>query len=150
MSIVGSQRVPVRSGICSGNVVHYRSMFRRILNISKKKSFFLFGARATGKSTLLRGLFPDDQATWIDLLSPSLERRLARRPEELLDLCAAAERQGHRWVVLDEIQRVPRLLDVVHQMDSRSPLRFALTGSSARKLKRGAANLLAGRAFVYH
>ena len=114
--------------------------------------FILFGARGTGKSTLLRALFADVDTLWIDLLRPELEDRYARQPELLYEEIKG--RQAHlEWVVIDEVQKLPRLLDTVHrciESDEFKPPRFALTGSSTRKLKHGGANLLAGRAFVKH
>ncbi len=108
-------------------------------------SFFLFGPRGTGKSTLVRARFPD--ALVIDLLDPAEERALAARPERLVERVAAAPPNG--VVVLDEIQRVPALLDVVHALiEQKDGRRFVLTGSSARKLRRGGVDLLAGRALL--
>ena len=106
--------------------------------------FFLFGPRGTGKSTWLRAAFPG--AVRIDLLAPAQQRQYAARPERLRDLAAAP---GAGDIVIDEVQRVPELLTVVHQLmeEPRSP-RFVLTGSSARKLKRTGVDLLAGRAVV--
>lgn len=104
-------------------------------------SFFLFGPRGTGKSTWVADRLPD--AIYLDLLDDGLYRRLVARPERLRELLPA----GYRgWVVLDEIQRVPSMLNEVHRLIEGGGLRFALTGSSARKLGRGGANLLAGRA----
>ena len=110
-------------------------------------SFFLFGPRGTGKSTWLQPL--RDKAIWIDLLDPESCRLFQARPERLLERIAA---QPHAVdVVIDEIQKVPALLDVIHHLvESNRPLRFILTGSSARKLRRGAANLLAGRLTALH
>lgn len=126
--------------------------FPRDINVLLSHSFFLFGARGTGKSTLIREILPASQLLSIDLLKPTQERKLRERPEELIELIAAAQRQQPdlTWVLIDEVQKVPELLDVVHHLIESTSLRFALTGSSARKLKRGGANLLAGRAFVYH
>lgn len=108
-----------------------------------EESFFLFGPRGTGKSTWLRARLPD--ALYLDLLEPGLHRRLAARPERLRDLLSGAP--GARTVVIDEIERVPELLSVVHAvLEEPSPPRFVLTGSSARKLRRGDVNLLGGRA----
>jgi predicted AAA+ superfamily ATPase len=109
-------------------------------------SFFLFGPRGTGKSTWLRERFPD--AVWIDLLRPEEHREYAARPERLRERLAASPEA--ETVVIDEIQRVPELLDVVHELieSRRPPPRFVLTGSSARKLRRGGVNLLAGRALL--
>jgi len=124
-------------------------MIHRHLRVSTERSFFLFGARGTGKTTFLRSHFEGQAVLWIDLLLPQEEHRFALRPGLLAEQIAARlDKDG--WVVIDEIQKVPRLLDVVHSQVESSGTRFALTGSSARKLKRGAVNLLAGRAFVYH
>ena len=109
-------------------------------------SFFLFGPRGTGKSTWLRQAFPE--AIWIDLLAPEVHREYAAHPERLRERVAASP--DAECVVVDEIQKVPELLDVVHQIieSPGSSPRFALTGSSARKLRRGGVNLLAGRALL--
>ena len=124
-------------------------MFNRILTISKSSSCFLFGARGTGKTTLLRTLFHSEAVVYINLLDPDEEDRFARSPDELLQRLAAAQ-PDVEWVIIDEIQRVPKLLDIIHEQTQSSRFRFIMTGSSGRKLKRGASNLLAGRAFVYH
>jgi len=86
---------------------------------------------------------------WFDLLDPKSEDRLVKDPSWLGQRVAAASTPP-KWVVVDEVQRAPRVLDVVHQLIETTAIKFALTGSSARKLKRGASNLLAGRAFVYN
>lgn len=123
-------------------------MINRILKPSKNNSFFLLGARATGKSTFLRSFFSPDEALWIDLLNLDVEAQLQARPMALAEqLAKASENSALKWVVIDEIQKIPFLLDVVHSEIERGRFLFALTGSSARKLKRGSANLLAGRAF---
>ncbi len=121
-------------------------MFRRILTPLKSSSFFLFGARGSGKTTFLRQFFQSETAYWVDLLSPEIELGFLRNPSQLKTEIAA--KPHVEWVVLDEVQKVPKLLDVVHQLIESTSVRFALTGSSARKLKRGGANLLAGRAFL--
>ncbi len=101
------------------------------------------GPRGTGKSTWLRRELAD--ALWVDLLDPSTYRALSARPERLVELVRAAPLPIP--VVIDEVQRVPELLTVVHQLlDADPKRRFALTGSSARKLRRGGVDLLAGRA----
>jgi predicted AAA+ superfamily ATPase len=106
--------------------------------------YFLFGPRGTGKSTWLRQTYPE--AVWLDLLDPETERRLQARPERLRELVAAAP---SATVVVDEVQRAPGLLTVVHQLiEERRGNRFVLTGSSSRKLKRAGVDLLAGRAVV--
>ncbi|HEV7669713.1 MAG TPA: AAA family ATPase [Thermoanaerobaculia bacterium] len=107
------------------------------------QSFFLFGPRGTGKSTWLRHVFPD--ALLIDLLKPEVHRSLAARPERLAEIVAGSPQA--EVVVLDEVQRVPELLSVVHSLiEEHRGRRFVLTGSSARKLRRRGVDLLAGRA----
>lgn len=106
-------------------------------------SFLLFGPRGTGKSTWLRQVFPD--ALRIDLLQPEQQRAFGARPERLREVIAAEP--ARKTIVVDEVQRVPALLDVVHELiEARRGLRFIMTGSSARKLRRAGVNLLAGRA----
>ncbi len=108
-------------------------------------SFFLFGPRGTGKTTWLRQVLPD--ALVVDLLKPEEYRRLSARPERLRERVRGAA--AGTDVVVDEVQRVPELLNVVHHlMESGGGHRFVLTGSSARKLRRGGVNLLAGRALM--
>ncbi|MEC8259603.1 MAG: AAA family ATPase [SAR324 cluster bacterium] len=104
-------------------------------------SFFLFGPRGTGKSTWLRQHFPE--ALWVDLLDPRAHRIFRAHPEHLIEGLMG---DPERTVVIDEIQKVPTLLDVIHRLiEEQRNVRFVLTGSSARKLRRGASNLLAGR-----
>ena len=106
-------------------------------------AFFLFGPRGTGKSTLLQQTFP--AALRLDLLTPENHRAYTARPERLRDLVTG--NPGHKTFVIDEVQRVPAVLDVVHELiEARKDLRFIMTGSSARKLRRAGVNLLAGRA----
>jgi uncharacterized protein len=119
-------------------------IFKRLVNLPnllKKKSFFLFGQRGTGKTYLLRQSLPE--AKVYDLLHAPTFDRLSRRPT-LIGEERPAEGQ---FIVIDEIQRLPRLLDEVHRLIETKNLRFLMTGSSARKLRYGAANLLAGRAW---
>jgi predicted AAA+ superfamily ATPase len=116
-------------------------MFARDLRLPADKNFFLFGPRGTGKSTLLRNVFPD--AIFFDLLDLGLYSELLAHPQRLEAL--SLPRMPAR-IVIDEIQRIPALLDEVHRLIERRRWRFALTGSSARKLRRGGVNLLAGRA----
>jgi predicted AAA+ superfamily ATPase len=121
-------------------------MYPRLLNPLKSQSFFLFGARGTGKSTLLRGLFSGEEAMVVDLLEPLTLGQLQSNPASLGQMLAADPRQ---WCVIDEVQKVPALLDVVQSQIDTTTRKFALTGSSARKLRRDSANLLGGRAFLY-
>ena len=121
-------------------------MMDRIFKIqdAEEESVFFFGARQTGKTTLLKKLFPN--ARYYDLLKSEEFERLSRRPqllrEELQDFPA------NSLVIIDEIQKLPALLDEVHWLMVNCDLRFLLTGSSARKLRRGGVNLLGGRALV--
>jgi len=121
---------------------------KRILSISEASSFFIFGARGTGKSTLLRSLPFLKNALTIDLLKPRVEDQYRLDPSLLEKEVSALKPDS--WVVVDEVQKLPRLLDSVHSLIEEKKVKFALSGSSARKLKRGASNLLAGRAFTYH
>ena len=124
-------------------------MFDRILQTTRGNSFFLFGARGTGKTTWIKGAFDPDESLYIDLLDPEIEdtyRRTAHRLEHQV----RALPDNIEWVLIDEVQRAPRLLDVAHRLIESTRKRFVLTGSSGRKLRRGASNLLAGRAFVYN
>ena len=108
-------------------------------------SFFLFGPRGTGKTTWARQQLPD--ALVINLLEPETAREMASKPERLRELVLG--NPDRRDIVIDEVQRVPDLLHVVHALiESEHTARFVLTGSSARKLRRGGVNLLGGRAAV--
>jgi len=122
-------------------------MYPRFLKPLKSNSFFLFGARGTGKTTLLKGLFNESERTIIDLLNPRLVANFQSNPENFSAEVKASQKE---WIIVDEIQKVPALLDLVHMHIEEDGKKFILTGSSARKLKRGSANLLAGRAFVYN
>ncbi len=124
-------------------------MFFRLRRFSKKHSFFLFGPRGTGKSTLLKQKFNKDECLWLDLLDTSVEDRFALNPSDLYAIVQALPKEIG-YVIVDEIQKVPKLLDEVHRLIEETDKIFILTGSSARKLKHGGANLLAGRAFVYY
>lgn len=126
-------------------------MVSRSLKVSKFQSFFLFGARGTGKSTLLRRLFPERDYFWVDLLDVEQEMRYLNAPQMLLQdwQGASSTKKKKKWLVIDEVQRAPKLLDVVHAAIERHGLCFAMTGSSARKLRHGSSNLLAGRAVTF-
>jgi predicted AAA+ superfamily ATPase len=116
---------------------------RRFFN-DPETSFFLFGARGTGKSTWLKMNFTKD-TLYVDLLSPENFRKYSARPERLEELLAG--NPDAKTVIVDEIQKVPELLDVVHHLiEEKKDVRFILTGSSSRKLKRSGVDLLAGRA----
>jgi predicted AAA+ superfamily ATPase len=117
-------------------------MFERKLVLPKDKTetFFLWGPRLTGKTTLLRQKYPN--AFWIDLLKADHYRRYLTRPERMREEIEALE--STPFVVIDEVQKVPKILDEVHWLHEAHGLQFALCGSSARKVKRGAANLLGG------
>lgn len=122
-------------------------MYARTLQIEAsiiRKSVFLLGPRQTGKSTLLRQRFPE--ARYVDLLEADTFRELSTFPETLRQRLTPAD----RLIIIDEIQKLPRLLDEVQLLIDRNPqLRFLLTGSSARKLRHGSANLLGGRALFH-
>ena len=124
-------------------------MFNRDLALPKSgaESFFLWGPRQIGKSTLLRNTYPEGR--WIDLLKAEEYRRYLARPELLRQEVEAEGASPRQQIVIDEIQKVPALLDEVHWLIENRGLHFALCGSSARKVKRGAANLLGGRAMRY-
>ncbi len=105
-------------------------------------SFFLFGPRGTGKTTWLRQNYPD--AIWIDLLEPDIFRSYSAYPERLKEIVLAYP--DKKTVVIDEIQKIPELLSVIHLLiEKKQKIQFILTGSSSRKLKRTGADLLAGR-----
>ena len=124
-------------------------MFERALSLpdAGAEPFFLWGPRQAGKSTLLRRRYPD--GLWFDLLKADEFRRYVSRPELLREDLEAADADPARQVVIDEVQKVPALLDEVHWLIENRGLRFALCSSSARKVRRGAANLLGGRALRY-
>jgi predicted AAA+ superfamily ATPase len=109
------------------------------------RSFFLFGPRQTGKSTWLQSL-ELGQAWFLNLLENDTYFRLLRDPGLFGREARTKADDGVDWVILDEVQRIPALLDEVHGLMESTALKFILSGSSARKLKRGSANLLGGRA----
>jgi uncharacterized protein len=120
--------------------------YTRLLNLKsllEKKSFFLLGPRATGKTSLIMAQLKD-QALIINLLKTDLFFRLNAKPARLREMIKASK---HRLIVIDEIQKIPDLLNEVHFLIEEEKLTFLLTGSSARKLKGKNVNLLAGRAW---
>ncbi|MFA7159534.1 MAG: AAA family ATPase [Kiritimatiellia bacterium] len=125
-------------------------MYKRILSLDKssRESCFLWGPRQTGKSTLLKTLFPE--ARRYDLLLSDVYRRLINNPALLReDLAAEASNAPSCPVIIDEVQKIPELMDEIHWLIENSGHRFILCGSSARKIKRKHANLLGGRAVRY-
>ena len=122
-------------------------MYPRSLAIPSngRQSFFLFGPRGTGKTTWLKQRFPD--AIYLDLLDHALYLELLARPQRLRDLIPPGY---DGWVVVDEVQRTPLVLNEVHRLIEADGLRFILTGSSARSLRRRGVNLLGGRARTHH
>jgi len=109
------------------------------------KSYFLFGPRGTGKSTWLRNIHPD--VAWIELLDSAVYRSFLSYPERLEDYVEIHRNKG--IIIIDEIQRVPQLLSMVHKLIEKMPdMRFILTGSSARKIRQAGVDLLGGRAII--
>ncbi len=124
-------------------------MVRRLQKLSKVDNLFLFGARGTGKSTLIRSIFEKENKLWIDLLTEKDEAEFGKNPDALSQ---HLQMKQYDFVIIDEVQKFPKLLDIVHheiENNPRAPF-FILTGSSARKLKRNSANLLGGRALTYY
>ena len=119
-------------------------MYSRLLKVQNTKSFFLFGPRATGKTTWVKSTFP--KALYLDLLEAELFNDLLANPSRLENFIP---KDFEDWVIIDEIQRVPELLHEVHRLIENQRIKFVLTGSSARKLKKKGPNLLAGRALTY-
>jgi predicted AAA+ superfamily ATPase len=122
-------------------------MFKRkqIFKGAGNESLFLWGARQTGKSTLLKSLFPD--AIWFDLLKSDVYRRYQSNPTQFREVILA--NSSKRIVIVDEIQKIPALLDEIHWLMVNHPIQFILSGSSPRKIIRSGANLLGGRALRY-
>jgi uncharacterized protein len=126
-------------------------MLRRLLKLTDHYSLILLGPRGVGKSTLIEYTFDLAKSLYINLLDPLEEAKFARNPNELIELVMALPK-SYKYVIIDEIQKTPKLLDVIHLLleNKKCGKYFILTGSSARKLKMAGVNLLAGRAFVYH
>jgi uncharacterized protein len=119
-------------------------MYKRLFQPPGDQSYFLFGPRGTGKSSWVRSFYPD--AVYIDLLEDEIYRTLLARPGSLSE-SFPVDRPA--TVILDEVQKVPSVLDEVHRLIEKKKIQFVLTGSSARKLKKQGVNLLAGRALTH-
>ncbi len=124
-------------------------MIQRHCKLSNTNSFFLFGPRSGGKTTLLKKLFDPEDTLFVDLLSIETFDEFLLDPTRFQALINTPEHINKR-VVIDEIQRLPRLLDIVHMEIQKERRQFVLTGSSSRRLKQKGTNLLAGRAWVYN
>ncbi len=124
-------------------------MLKRVLQLPKatKENFFLWGPRQSGKSMLLKATYPE--AVWYDLLNTDIYIRLMEQPSLLREQLLHNATNLPMRVVIDEVQKIPLLLDEVHWLIENTNMAFALCGSSARKLRRGHANLLGGRAIRY-
>ena len=123
-------------------------MIQRICNPLLNRSFFLLGARGTGKTTFITEQFGKKANIFtIDLLDPDQEEKYSRDPK-LLERLVLDTDVADGWIFIDEVQKIPKLLDVCHRMIVKKKTKFILSGSSARKLKRGGANLLGGRAQI--
>ncbi|MFH1847329.1 MAG: ATP-binding protein [Candidatus Omnitrophota bacterium] len=118
-------------------------MYSRLTQLPESKSFFLFGPRGTGKTTWVKFAFP--KAIYIDLLEAGLFNTLLANPQRVENLIPENFKD---WVIIDEVQRVPELLNEVHRLIEKYKYKFILTGSNARKIKRKGQNLLAGRALT--
>lgn len=121
-------------------------MYKRIIDLPSKQSFFLWGPRQTGKSSLLKNL--SHLKLYIDLLNHEELIQYKRDPGLLGQQLSILKPKPHEWVVLDEVQKVPELMDEVHRLIEEKKINFILAGSSARKLKKQGGNLLGGRAWV--
>lgn len=119
-------------------------MYSRLIKPPKEKSFFLFGPRGTGKTTWVKKTFP--KGIYIDLLEAELFNDLLANPQRLENLIP---RDNKNWIIIDEVQKIPELLNEIHRLIEKFKYKFVLTGSSARKLRRRGTNLLGGRALTY-
>jgi len=118
------------------------------IELPKGQSAFLWGPRKTGKTTYLKQRFPD--SLYYDFLKTDLFLELSKNPSLFRERLLAKEKRLLRQpIILDEVQKIPQILDEVHWLIENKGLSFILCGSSARKLKRGQANLLGGRAWRY-
>ncbi|MDD5774121.1 MAG: ATP-binding protein [bacterium] len=118
-------------------------MYSRNINPPENKSFFLFGPRGTGKTTWVRSKFPS--AIYLDLLESGLFNDLMANPQRIENFIP---KDFKDWIIIDEVQRVPEVLNEVHRLIEKYKYKFILTGSSARKLRKTGQNLLAGRALT--
>ncbi len=119
-------------------------MYSRIISPPKNKSFFLFGPRGTGKTTWVKAAFP--KAIFVDLLESEVYNDLLANPQRLEKFIP---KDFNNWIIIDEVQRIPELLNEIHRLIEKDHYRFVLTGSSARKLRTKGVNLLGGRALIY-
>lgn len=119
-------------------------MYSRLLKPPQEKSFFLFGPRGTGKTTWVKETFPE--SLYLDMLEAGIFNDLLANPQRLENLIP---KNFPDWIIIDEVQRVPELLNELHRLIETYKYKFVLTGSSARKIKRKGPNLLAGRALTY-
>ena len=119
-------------------------MYSRIIKYPDNKSFFLFGPRGTGKTTWVKQVFPN--AVYLDLLESRLFNDLLADPQRLENFIPDNFKD---WIIIDEVQKIPELLNEVHRLIEKNKYKFILTGSSARKLRRKGPHLLAGRALNY-
>lgn len=119
-------------------------MYSRLIQPPKDKSFFLFGPRGIGKTTWVKSTF--SSSLYIDLLEAELFNDLIANPQRLENLIP---KNFKEWIIIDEVQRIPEILNEVHRLIERYKYKFILTGSSARKLRKKGPNLLAGRALTY-
>lgn len=114
------------------------------IKLPPNRSAFLWGPRKTGKTTLLKQEFPD--ACWIDFLDYETFLTLSQKPHALRQI---VEAQTSKTIVIDEVQKVPKIMDEIHWLMENKGYQFILSGSSARKLRRGTSNLLGGRAWRF-
>lgn len=125
-------------------------MIQRLIKLPKNKSFFLFGPRQVGKSTLLKNIFDAKNTYFYNLLDSDTYFELLAKPSLLNEQLNLPDKKI-KHIVIDAIQRIPELLNEVHlNLEERRNRIFILSGSSARKLKRGSANMLGGRALTYN
>jgi uncharacterized protein len=117
----------------------------QLFSTSESYSFFVWGARQTGKSTLLKQVFPN--ALVFDLLNTDSLRRFSNRPAEFREIVLATE--NTKTIVIDEVQKVPELLNEIHWLIENTDKQFVMSGSSPRKILKQGVNLLGGRALRY-